>query len=932
MNAFDLSIIICVVHVTLITAISLVGYTLFQWLSRSSRAPVVLASLLMVGGISIAAFMPYPSWFDLAAPRMEGLEPALTQESSVEVASRTKSAPSTNSDATPSRRDPSSRPIERERLSASELASLFADAMVRNSRESASQSKDNLFSFATIIVIGLLLSAFIGITRFGYGLWSVRHLRRLSQPLHDETLVKSVEIYRARMGCVRGVEVRESSRLTTAAAVGWKRPILYLPAQWREWTQDELHVVLAHELAHIKRNDFVRWLVAQIGVAIHFYHPLVHRLATLMSTDQEIAADQLAATAIGNRKKYLTILARLAVQSPTCHAAWPAQMFLPRRKSFLRRIEMLRDSGSRANDCSSVTRAILVGMTLAIGLSICGLRNPGEDRISAAPVNASTVSLQQSSLSKSKLSYIPKDAIAVTTIRPSHLVSLDLVEKAHEEFLSKQGEGLDMMDMIEESLGIPLRDIDQISLVAVPNDPTADAARLRTGAGQPLQTSQPVIIGAVVHLTKALSAEDSEIAGRLRELPVDGMKKTYQVTGEHAFRFAHQVDKKIWLVSDRLESLLRLSRDGKASRTPLPWSSDWDRVAKSAIASFVDLNAMSTLASQPTSPNTDPMAGLFKPLLEDGKYLFFGTSLNRELEASAFCVCDTTQEATQIAKVAEALIQLARASFATYQAEAELFALDTPQAHLQATYGEIAGEVLDNLKVVRKKNVVEVKTEVKVDIDLYAELLAQAAHAARESARQAQSMNNMKQFGLAMHNYHDTFGSLPPSVVIGPDGKTPHSWRIELLPFIEEQEMYDRYRMDEPWDSPHNLEVTSRMPDAFRHPSDDSNSTNTAYLLLTGEGTAFTDDGAMEFRDIRDGLSNTIMMVEAKTNTHWAQPLDMPYIGADTLSLLGGFNDDDTITATLFDGSVHRLPASIDSEVFEAMVSPNGQEVVEPNR
>jgi hypothetical protein len=71
---------------------------------------------------------------------------------------------------------------------------------------------------------------------------------------------------------------------------------------------------------------------------------------------------------------------------------------------------------------------------------------------------------------------------------------------------------------------------------------------------------------------------------------------------------------------------------------------------------------------------------------------------------------------------------------------------------------------------------------------------------------------------LALHNYHDKHGRLPPAVVYGEDGKPLHSWRVLLLPFIAQGELYREFKLDEPWDSPHNLALLPRMPATFAPP------------------------------------------------------------------------------------------------------------------
>ncbi len=88
---------------------------------------------------------------------------------------------------------------------------------------------------------------------------------------------------------------------------------------------------------------------------------------------------------------------------------------------------------------------------------------------------------------------------------------------------------------------------------------------------------------------------------------------------------------------------------------------------------------------------------------------------------------------------------------------------------------------------------------------------------ARDAAKRAQSMNNLKQLGLAMHNYHSVNQTFPPAIH-AKDGKPLLSWRVFMLPFVEQQRLYERFHLDEPWDSLHNKQLIAEMPDVFRSP------------------------------------------------------------------------------------------------------------------
>ncbi len=97
-------------------------------------------------------------------------------------------------------------------------------------------------------------------------------------------------------------------------------------------------------------------------------------------------------------------------------------------------------------------------------------------------------------------------------------------------------------------------------------------------------------------------------------------------------------------------------------------------------------------------------------------------------------------------------------------------------------------------------------------------LLLPAVQAAREAARRAQCTNNMKQIMLAMHNYHSANNSLPRDIT-DKNGKPLLSWRVAILPYIEQNELYQKFKQDEPWDSPHNKELLKEMPIPFKCPS-----------------------------------------------------------------------------------------------------------------
>ncbi|MEW4563627.1 DUF1559 domain-containing protein [Bremerella sp. JC770] len=97
-------------------------------------------------------------------------------------------------------------------------------------------------------------------------------------------------------------------------------------------------------------------------------------------------------------------------------------------------------------------------------------------------------------------------------------------------------------------------------------------------------------------------------------------------------------------------------------------------------------------------------------------------------------------------------------------------------------------------------------------------LLPATTSSPRTGSRIGTSMNHLKQIGLALHNYHDTHGSLPPAVVTDADGRPLYSWRVLLLPMLEQKPLFDEFDLSQPWDSPTNRPLVAQMPSAYESP------------------------------------------------------------------------------------------------------------------
>lgn len=244
-------------------------------------------------------------------------------------------------------------------------------------------------------------------------------------------------------------------------------------------------------------------------------------------------------------------------------------------------------------------------------------------------------------------------------------------------------------------------------------------------------------------------------------------------------------------------------------------------------------------------------------------------------------------------------------------------------------YNRISAKFSDMLRPKRSGNRLTIRTDGNLAASgVLVGLMLPAVQAARGAARRMNAMNSMKQLGLAMHNHHDVYRSFPDPAIRDENGKPLLSWRVKVLPFIEEQALYEQFHLDEPWDSEHNIQLLDKMPQTYEHPGLALEPGQTVFQLPIGEGLIFDGKTVHGFRDITDGTSNTIMVVEADAASAvpWTKPVDVEIDLADPAANLSTRNDGGFLS-TFGDGSVRVIPA-LDVETLKALFTRGGGEVV----
>jgi hypothetical protein len=199
-----------------------------------------------------------------------------------------------------------------------------------------------------------------------------------------------------------------------------------------------------------------------------------------------------------------------------------------------------------------------------------------------------------------------------------------------------------------------------------------------------------------------------------------------------------------------------------------------------------------------------------------------------------------------------------------------------------------------------------------------------------EANARRQSANNLKQLALGMINYADANGgTLPPAAVVGKDGKPLYSWRVVLLPYIEQEALYKQFKLDEPWDSEHNKPLAGIIPKTFLHPLAKAGEGETFYQVFTGKDASFPAGKKMRFpASFTDGTSNTLMIAEAATAVPWTKPVDLEYDAKKPLPKLGG-HFANGFNVALWDGSVQFFKNNFDEKEMQKAITPAGGEVMD---
>jgi beta-lactamase regulating signal transducer with metallopeptidase domain len=923
MTAFGIAIVWCALQVSIVTLIAIAADLAMKRRGRTGGSVILLAGLTGAIVLTLLIWSPWPRWSwetsvatrDAAQSPTRSTAPDSIEEADAAPGIETQSEITSQTSDVPVWSFASVTDYAGEFWNAWEAELAQANVAVADRPEAAP---------IWPMWIGLLIACGVAFSavRLAWGWCAIQRDRSRSKAIHSPQLAEMCDLLRAELSITNPVEIRESPRMATAATIGWRRPLILLPLDWRTWEPAELRAVLAHELGHISRRHFPAWIVAQVALALHFYHPFMHWIVGRLRLAQELEADEDAALVNGGRRTYLESLAALAIRQADAPVSWPARAFLPTRKTFMRRIEMLRSNRPLRAPSAVMTfiacGLVLAGVTFAAGVredvnqvaSAAGNQTEQVESGTTAPVTGSPIGLAgphqvalnqpgddaEPDTSGITLSHIPGDAVVVAAIKPAKLMqSLSGNEDFAPVLAMFQGQD-PMVELVSQA--------EQVTF-------TLSGANVAGNVGGEPEFAFTVQFADAAALESVLQQFEAN-----EERPF--ANTNYRVgRGSECY----------WVIDDRTvliggEPVVQQSiLSGARVRSDLVSSATWESSAASAHALIaVDVEFFAGLIPKDM---TSAVMAPFTPIWEESETLtavltMEGSSLN----AAATLECKNEEGAVTVKDTLQAVVTLARNAMAGLQRqmarpnELAQGPGGPPQVQMGAVMGRLLAmqeEFFDSLTLSAEGTSVTLTSAYEIDPAMFA-VFAQGVSGARTAAANMQQQNNLKQIGLALHNYHDTHGHFPPAVIVDEASGEVHSWRVEILPYIEQAALYNSYRMNEPWDSEHNKQILAQMPPVYAPVAQRTDAApmanHTGILAIVGEGSGFAAEGeGLQIRDFIDGTSNTLLTVDSPGElVPWTKPDDLEVTLSEDELDLGGL-DETEFQALFCDGSVRTMPA-----------------------
>lgn len=539
-----------------------------------------------------------------------------------------------------------------------------------------------------------------------------------------------------------------------------------------------------------------------------------------------------------------------------------------------------------------------------------------------APVVAQAQQPSQPSAKEDTLdtTWLTPQSVAVGYLRPRQILTAENAELLPREIFDAAA---------KKYLGVEAVNIESITAVC-----------------EPLQGQQP-LIAAVVKCTKPLTLAglSPELTSHTQPAELNGMPYLKSRDANAPSFYLHDKTTLIVATEPMLQKLLQQAKEPITS--PLI-AEVKDRAATDDLYIAVDVKSI--------RPQIDAaLAEMLAQMLPALNQRYLGAldlirsaefSLNLSHPAPPLLTVYANDE-----RSAQGLAQLIEEGVADVRAQmAAIMAMnpsDDPVEQAMMAYSvRSADRTLEALKPVRDgdkltffpsdpndPNQTAAQMQQAAVVGMLVALLLPAVQAAREAARRNDTLARLRDFAIAMQNHHDTKGKFPAHASYDADGKPLLSWRVHLLPFMEEVELYREFHLDEPWDSEHNKQLIAKMPEAFQSSSSPLNRAEGKTLFVAPIGPGYVMDGTKDgvgMRGIPDGSSKTIVIVEADPDKAviWTKPDDLQVDLENPAAGLGKLRQG-VFMAAFVDGHAATVSTSIDPDIIKALFTRNGREVIQ---
>lgn len=506
------------------------------------------------------------------------------------------------------------------------------------------------------------------------------------------------------------------------------------------------------------------------------------------------------------------------------------------------------------------------------------------------------------------LAAVPPDALGFVHLRVQDLWQSDLGKGIRQ---SAPKDLMDELSRVEQWLGVGVNDLERLTAVVLPGDALS---RL----GGPFVSNIPpeaIVVAATLRPYDRVQLL-SRILGKSR-VEAYRTKTLYTSSNEFNSRAVYLINERMFAVADRPEALRPLLRHSVRPRGEGPLSA----ALKHAASQHVLVAAAAPTALEATLSGAMTFRGSF------GSTTFpvFTRLLGAEM---ALLTCDMPAGKLRLALdlsygdegAARRALPASQMLWGLIQ-DAVADAADEPDVGSAALLWGHVEHALDGARVERRGTGLRLGIDMDVSEHLRA-TLPELALRVKQSRDRSQSINNLKQIALACHAYHDTYAFFPKDFA-DRQGKPLLSWRVAILPFLNEGKLYTEFKLNEPWDSEHNKKLLARMPtvlapigSAVKEPF------GTFYQGFAGPGTIFGNPLGTRMGQVVDGMSNTLLVVEAGEAVPWTKPADLAYDPKKPLPKLGGMFQEG-FAAAFCDGSVHFIRRNFDEQTLRWSITMN---------